>query len=374
MSPLSLKKKLALELWRKREQNMLQEHPLQQLFWECTLRCNLHCRHCGSDCKAQATQADMPKEDFLKVLDSIAARTNPHDVFVIISGGEPLMRPDLEECCAAIYAKGFPWGMVTNGLALTPERLVRLVKAGMHSITLSLDGLEADHNWMRCNPQSFRRVDEALTHLSTLNSSLLTLNFTYDVVTCVTRRNLPHLSDIRDYLLSKGVPRWRIFTVFPVGRAANDPDLQLSDTEFRSVFDFIRDSRRQSTLNSSLLTFNSSLVTTYGCEGFLGNYEGEVRDHLYTCQAGITIGSVLVDGSISACTSIRSDYHQGNIYQDDFMDVWEHRFQPYRNREWMRTGPCADCHLFRYCQGNGMHLRDGDGNLLLCHVQRLGSD
>jgi len=353
---------------------MLQEHPLQQLFWECTLRCNLHCRHCGSDCKAQATQADMPKEDFLKVLDSIAARTNPHDVFVIISGGEPLMRPDLEECCAAIYAKGFPWGMVTNGLALTPERLVRLVKAGMHSITLSLDGLEADHNWMRGNPQSFRRVDEALTHLSTLNSSLLTLNFTYDVVTCVTRRNLPHLSDIRDYLLSKGVPRWRIFTVFPVGRAANDPDLQLSDTEFRSVFDFIRDSRRQSTLNSSLLTFNSSLVTTYGCEGFLGNYEGEVRDHLYTCQAGITIGSVLVDGSISACTSIRSDYHQGNIYQDDFMDVWEHRFQPYRNREWMHTGPCADCHLFRYCQGNGMHLRDGDGNLLLCHVQRLGSD
>ena len=374
MSSLSLRKKLALELWRKREQNMLQEHPLQQLFWECTLRCNLHCRHCGSDCKAQATQADMPKEDFLKVLDSIAARTNPHDVFVIISGGEPLMRPDLEECCAAIYAKGFPWGMVTNGLALTPERLVRLVKAGMHSITLSLDGLEADHNWMRGNPQSFRRVDEALTHLSTLNSSLLTLNFTYDVVTCVTRRNLPHLSDIRDYLLSKGVPRWRIFTVFPVGRAANDPDLQLSDSEFRSVFDFIRNSRRQSSLHSSRSTLNSSLVTTYGCEGFLGNYEGEVRDHLYTCQAGITIGSVLVDGSISACTSIRSDYHQGNIYQDDFMDVWEHRFQPYRNREWMRTGPCADCHLFRYCQGNGMHLRDGDGNLLLCHVQRLGSD
>ena len=380
MSPLSLKKKLALELWRKREQNMLQEHPLQQLFWECTLRCNLHCRHCGSDCKAQATQADMPKEDFLKVLDSIAARTNPHDVFVIISGGEPLMRPDLEDCGAAIYAKGFPWGMVTNGLALTPERLVRLVKAGMHSITLSLDGLEADHNWMRGNPQSFQRVDEALTHLSTLhsqlltlNSSLLTLNFTYDVVTCVTRRNLPHLSDIRDYLLSKGVPRWRIFTVFPVGRAANDPDLQLSDSEFRSVFDFIRNSRR-STLNSSLLTLNSSLITTYGCEGFLGNYEGEVRDHLYTCQAGITIGSVLVDGSISACTSIRSDYHQGNIYQDDFMDVWEHRFQPYRNREWMRTGPCADCHFFRYCQGNGMHLRDGEGKLLLCHVQRLGSD
>ena len=391
--PLTLKKKLALELWRKREQNMLQEHPLQQLFWECTLRCNLRCRHCGSDCKAQATQADMPKEDFLRVLDSIAARTDPHKVFVIISGGEPLMRPDLEECCAAIYAKGFPWGMVTNGLALTPERLVGLVKAGMHSITLSLDGLEDDHNWMRGNPQSFRQVDQALTHLSTLirhfshPSGGAGGGLTYDVVTCVTRRNLPHLSDIRDYLHSKGVPRWRIFTVFPVGRAATDPDLQLTDAEFRSVFDFIRDSRRSShsslhssrsslhashsSLHSSRSTLHAPMAVTYGCEGFLGDYEGEVRDHLYTCQAGITIGSVLIDGSISACTSIRSNYHQGNIYQDDFMDVWEHRFQPYRNREWMRTGPCADCHLFHYCQGNGMHLRDSDGHLLLCHIHRL---
>jgi len=372
-TPLTLKKKLALELWRKREQNMLQEHPLQQLFWECTLRCNLRCRHCGSDCKAQATQADMPKEDFLRVLDSIAARTDPHKVFVIISGGEPLMRSDLEDCCAAIYAKGFPWGMVTNGLALTPERLVSLVKAGMHSITLSLDGLEDDHNWMRGNPQSFHQVDQALTHLSRLTHQLSLPSggvgggFTYDVVTCVTRRNLPHLSDIRDYLLSKQVPRWRIFTVFPVGRAATDPELQLTDTEFRSVFEFIRDSRRQ----SSMVNGQWSMAITYGCEGFLGNYEGEVRDHLYTCQAGISIGSVLIDGSISACTSIRSNYHQGNIYRDDFMDVWEHRFQPYRNREWMRTGPCADCHLFRYCQGNGMHLRDNDGHLLLCHIHRL---
>ena len=379
--PLSLRKKIALELWRKREHNMLQEHPLQQLFWECTLRCNLRCRHCGSDCKAQATQADMPKDDFLRVLDSIAAQTDPHQVFVIISGGEPLMRTDLEECCAAIYAKGFPWGMVTNGLALTPERLVRLVKAGMRSITLSLDGLEDDHNWMRGNPQSFQRVDQALTMLARIP------HLTYDVVTCITRRNLISLPHIRQYLIGKGVKRWRIFTVFPVGRAATDPDLQLSDEEFRSVFDFIRDTRKTTTCSSpcsphrggvrgglgEVAESQRSMSVTYGCEGFLGNYEGEVRDHLYTCQAGITIGSVLIDGSISACTSIRSDYHQGNIYQDDFMDVWEHRFQPYRNRAWMRTGPCADCQLFRYCQGNGMHLRDSEGRLLLCHVSRLTS-
>jgi radical SAM protein with 4Fe4S-binding SPASM domain len=184
----------------------------------------------------------------------------------------------------------------------------------------------------------------------------------FDIVTCVNQRNYPKLPELRDYLIAKGVRHWRIFTVFPVGRAAHDPELQLSDEEFKGVFEFIRSTRRE-----------GNIGLNYGCEGFLGNYEGEVRDHLFTCQAGVTIGSVLIDGSISACTSIRSDYHQGNIYHDDFMDVWEHRFIPYRNREWMRRDQCADCSYFRYCQGNGMHLRDGDGGLLLCHVKRLNS-
>lgn len=353
-TPLSLKKKIALELWHKREQNMLQDHPLQQLFWECTLRCNLYCRHCGSDCKTQSGRLDMPKEDFLRVLDSVARKTDPHGVFVVVSGGEPLMREDLEECCAAIYKKGFPWGMVTNGLYLTKERLQRLLKAGMHSVTISLDGLEEDHNWMRGNVRSFQCVDEAISMLVRKPPVM------FDIVTCVTRRNYSCLQELKEYLITKGVRRWRIFTVFPVGRAANDPMMRLTHEEFKGVFEFIRTTRRE-----------GKIQLDYGCEGFLGNYEGEVRDHLYTCQAGVTIGSVLIDGSISACTSIRSDYHQGNIYEDDFMEVWERRFHPCRNREWMRKDDCAGCSYFRYCQGGGMHLRDGDGKLLLCHIKRL---
>ena len=63
--------------------------------------------------------------------------------------------------------------------------------------------------------------------------------------------------------------------------------------------------------------------------------------------------------------------HQGNIYKDDFMEVWNNKYQPYRDREWMRKGECADCEFFRYCKGNGMHLRDGKGDLLFCHYKRL---
>ena len=146
IAPLSLRRKLALEIVRYAENQKTKEHPLRQLFWECTLRCNLNCKHCGSDCKKTAGLADMPKEDFLRVLDSIATKTDPHKVFVVITGGEPLMRTDLEECGRAIYERGFPWGMVTNGLALTEERLNRLMASGLHTATVSLDGFEDVHN------------------------------------------------------------------------------------------------------------------------------------------------------------------------------------------------------------------------------------
>lgn len=352
--PLSLKKKIALELWRRKQNIVREEHPLRQLFWECTLRCDLKCRHCGSDCKMQPESKDMPKEVFLRVLDGIAKKTDPHRVFVVITGGEPLMRRDIEECGRAIYEKGFPWGIVTNALHLTPQRWVGLQRAGIHTMSISLDGLEEDHNWMRGNEKSFQAVSRALDMLVAKG------DFVFDIVTCVNRRNYPKLDEIKEFLIAKGVKRWRVFTVFPMGRATLDPTMKLTSEEFRGVFDFIKRTREEGRIR-----------VDYGCEGFLGNYEGDVRNRLFSCQAGMTIGSVLADGSISACTSIRSDYHQGNVYEDDFMEVWEKRFLPYRNREWMKKDECASCKYFRYCQGGGMHLRDGEGKLLLCHLKRL---
>lgn len=364
--PLNLRHKLALEIAKNMQDLQVSEHKLQQLFWECTLRCDLQCRHCGSDCKTAPQKLagnrtacnyqDMPFADFARVLDSVARRQNPHEVFVVFSGGEPLMRQDLEECGAEVYRRGFPWGMVTNAFHLTDKRFERLLQSGIHSMTISLDGIEQDHDWMRGRNGSFQRVDHAIDMLVDHGELV------YDIVTCVNQRNYSKLTDIKEYLIKKGVKRWRVFSIFPVGRATEDPMMHISDQQYRGMLDFIRETRRE-----------GRILCDYGCEGFLGNYEGEVRDHFFACHAGVNVGSVLSDGSISACTSIRADYQQGNIYEDDFMDVWENRFEPYRNREWMRKDDCAECNYFRYCRGNGMHLRDADGKLLFCHLKRLTS-
>ena len=354
MTSLSLKKRIALELDRQVRENKKKLHPLRQLFWECTLRCNLKCKHCGSDCKVVAETPDMPAEDFLRAIDSITPHVDTHKLMIIFSGGEPLMRNDIEEIGAELHKREYPWGMVTNGMLLTEERLKRLLASGLRSVAVSLDGMENDHNWMRGHEASFQNAMRAIRLLAR------TSNLVWDVVTCVNGRNIKYLPAMKEMLYEAGVRDWRLFSIFPLGRAKQYPDFQLSNADFRAMMDFIKATRKEGKIRAS-----------YGCEGFLGEYEGEVRDHLYICNAGISAASILVDGSISACTSIRSKFYQGNIYKDDFWDVWDNRFHNYRYRDWARQGECADCDMFRYCEGNGMHLHDEEGKLLVCHLKRL---
>ncbi|MCL2738322.1 MAG: TIGR04133 family radical SAM/SPASM protein [Bacteroidales bacterium] len=350
----SLRKRIALTLFSKVKKNRAQMHTLNTLFWECTLRCNLSCLHCGSDCKAVANVPDMPARDFMRVIREIEPHVNPNHTMITFTGGEALLRDDLEACGLELYKRGFPWGLVSNGMLLNRKRLDSLLAAGLHSITISLDGFEEAHNWLRQHPQSYAKALNAVRMLTKEKEIV------WDIVTCVNRKNLHQLNDFKEFLIANDVKDWRIFTIFPVGRAAQFPEFQLSNQEFTSVLDFIRNTRKEKRIRLS-----------YGCEGFLGSYEMDVRDQFYQCYAGINVASVLADGSISACPSIRANFHQGNIYKDNFMDVWNNRFQPFRNRDWARTGLCADCSMFKYCEGNGMHLYDEDGKLLVCHYQRI---
>ena len=353
---MNLKKKIVLSLYQQHKQNQSKLHELTYLFWECTLRCNLNCIHCGSDCTKEAMAPDMPMEDFLKVLDKISTQVNPNKTMVVITGGEPLMRKDLEKCGEEIYKRGFPWGMVTNGFGLTAARFESLLNAGLRSITISLDGLNSEtHDWFRGKSGSWQKAIEAVERVAA------TPDLMYDVVTCVNKRNIGDLEAIKELFISKGVNRWRLFTVFPKGRAKENPLLQLSKEEFVRLMDFIKDTRKEGKIKAS-----------YGCEGYLGEYELEVRDSPFFCQAGIHIGSVLVDGSISACPSLRADYIQGNIYNDDFMKVWNEKYQIMRDRSWTKTGKCASCKSYKYCEGNGLHLRDEQtGEILCCHLDLL---
>lgn len=347
---------IQLEFGKQRNELRKRRRILTQLFWECTLRCNLRCIHCGSDCRAvERDRGEMPFADFVKVLDDVRKNINPKWLMVVTTGGEPLLRKDLLECGREITRRGFIWGMVSNGLLLTRSRLNDLINVGLKTIAVSLDGFEDEHNWMRGSRESFSSIERAIEAL--VDSKIL-----WDVITCVNRRNLSTLHDFKEWLIYKGVRKWRIFTIFPAGRALEHDDLHLTGEELRQLMDFIVETREEGRINLS-----------YSCEGFMGEYENRIRDYQFFCQAGINVASVRYDGAVSGCLSIRSNLDQGNIYEKPFSEIWKDGFEQYRDREWMHTGICEECKFWEYCEGNGMHLRGNNGELTLCNLSKMQS-
>jgi radical SAM enzyme (rSAM/lipoprotein system) len=283
----------------------------------------------------------MPFEDFLNAVLPLKNMYPPDSITVVITGGEPLLRKDLPDCGKQLRKNGFRWGIVTNGYLYDNQKHTELLSSGMGAITVSLDGLEMHHNWLRCNPKSFQNAVDAIEIIATSQ------RLNYDIVTCVNKLNINELEEIKQLLLSKKVKNWRLFTIAPIGRAAHNPDLHLSPKELHFLLAFIAKTRNEHKIN-----------TYFSCESYLGKYERKVRDTFFFCRAGVNIASVLIDGSISACPNIDRTFSQGNIYKDNIAEIWENKFQIMRHRQWAKKGICTTCKAFQHCKGGAMHLWD----------------
>lgn len=121
--------------------------------WNCTRRCNLACRHCYSDSDARWHE-EMSGEEGAAMLRDIAAFGSPA---LLLSGGEPLLRPDLFELIAEARSLGLAVTLSSNGTLLTPARARRLAGAGVRYVGISLDGIGAVHDAFRGRRGAFAR-------------------------------------------------------------------------------------------------------------------------------------------------------------------------------------------------------------------------
>jgi radical SAM protein with 4Fe4S-binding SPASM domain len=337
-----------------------QLHELGYLFIELTQRCNIDCLHCGSDCQVNCEQPDLPFDDILRVMREIKQHNDTHRVTVVLSGGEPLVYPRVFELGQALHELEYPWGMVTNGWGWN-ERAFELARAArLGSVTVSLDGLEAEHDWLRGRAGSFERATATIRRFVAEPFYQI-----IDAITCVNQRNLEQLDEVYELVKQLGLVRWRLFTISPIGRAPQIPELFLSPAQYQQLMRKILDWKERGEITVNLSE-----------SGYVGPcLERRVRDHDYFCMAGVRVGGIMVNGDILACPNIDRRFRQGNIFQDSFVDVWENRFHDFRDRRWTRQGRCARCEQWKHCQGNGMHLWDLDkGEPRLCHYQDFELD
>lgn len=354
----NIEKNLQNSAWRQGIKFNTKVHDLNYFFWETTLRCNLSCKHCGSSCGMNIHSAELDGDKVLQVFRDIAEHYDARKIMVAVTGGEPLVREDLFEILSEVSKMGFPWGMVTNGMLVNEDIVEKCFKAGMKTVSVSLDGLKSNHNWLRNNELSYDRAVNALKLF--VSSGYFE---TVEPITCISAKNINDLPEMYEHLKSIGVQNWRLFSIFPKGRATLNDQILLNKDLLLKLFAFIKDKRKN----------NYNFHISYSEEGYLGcDWEREVRDDFFYCGAGINVGGLLSDGTLSACPSLSKEWSQGNINEISFSKAWETRYENMRNRDWMKSGDCSKCNKWKYCNGSSLHLWDWkEGKTKVCHYRLL---
>lgn len=322
--------------------------PLKNLFLELTLRCNEHCLHCGSRCGEHDSPAELTSDQYKRILDQVKRDFGDHLPEIDVTGGEPLLRSDFYEIMGYANSLGFRWGMTSNATLIDREAARMLYECGMKTISVSIDGPENTHDTLRGRKGAFAAA------MNGINALIAHGGFGHiQITTVINHRNINELSEMFDMLSDVNVDSWRVINIEPIGRANDHPDLMLTDDEYRRMFDFIRDKRRE------------GYPVTYGCSHFLGaEYEREVRKWYFLCNAGIYTASILANGDIAACLDIerRPELIQGNILRDNLRDVWRDGFKTFRRDLSERNKKCRSCEHCEFCHGGAHHSWDYDRN------------
>ncbi|MFO1338587.1 MAG: heme d1 biosynthesis radical SAM protein NirJ [Burkholderiaceae bacterium] len=132
------------------------------VIWNLIRRCNLTCAHCYALSADHEYEGELSTAEVFGVMDDLKAFRVP---VLILSGGEPLLRPDLFEIAARAKAQGFYVGLSTNGTLIDEAMADRIAATGFDYVGISLDGLRETHDRFRRLQGAFDASLAALRHL-----------------------------------------------------------------------------------------------------------------------------------------------------------------------------------------------------------------
>ncbi len=307
------------------------------LVWEITLACDLGCKHCGSRA-GKARSSELSTEKCLALVDEFA-EAGIREITLI--GGEAYLRDDWHIIAAAISAAGMRCGITTGARNLNQDRVDKAVAAGVHSIGISIDGLEQTHDLLR-GPGSFKALMQAAERIADSPIRLATNSQ-------INRLSLPELPALADQIVAMGSKAWQIAITVPLGRAADRPELVLQPYDLLELFPLLVWLKRNRLDPGGVKLFPANNV------GYFGPYEAELRGgaHFSGCGAGKTALGVEADGSLKACPSLPSaDYVVGNL-EDKTLHALSQKGSGLETLKERTTkdlwGFCATCYYAEEC-------------------------
>ena len=324
-----------------------QEFIPKWIAWESTQRCNLNCIHCRCSSAADAAAGDFTTEEACRLIDDICEVSTP---VMVLSGGEPLLRPDIFEIAEYGTKKGLRMCMATNGTLITDEICARMKAAQIRMVSLSLDGSTAEiHDNFRNSPGAYDGVIRGAEILRR-NGIPFLINSSF------TKRNQSDIAATFKVAKGLGATAWYMFMIVPTGRGEEIMEELISPEDYEEILAW---HYQQEKHEDDILMRPTCAPHYYRIVPQMAKAEGvDFKRRSLTFSTGGGKGCIaaqsicLIDcfGNLKPCSYFHSSV--GNVKQIPFKELWFNSTVFNELRDFSRyKGKCGECEYINICGG-----------------------
>ena len=317
--------------------------------WEVTRRCNLSCVHCRSASTMNSFDTAFNTDEAKKLIDDIAAFSSP---VIVLSGGEPLLRPDLFEIASYGTEKGLRMCIATNGALVTDEVCEKMKAAGIKMVSMSLDGSNSGtHDNFRGQPGAFEGVVRAAGLFNKHGIQFL-INSSF------TKRNQKEIPEVMKVAKSLGAKAWYMFMIVPTGRGEEIMAELVTKEDYEELLKWHYETEKH---ESDMLMRPTCAPHYYRIVPQM-NKLAEEGDKLERrtlkfstggakgCLAGQVICLITAEGDVFPCSYF--PHSAGNVKETPFRDIWENAPLFHDLRDFKKyKGKCGVCEYINVCGG-----------------------
>jgi radical SAM protein with 4Fe4S-binding SPASM domain len=324
------------------------ETKIQAVSWNITRLCNLKCTHCYLPAGFVDTNefpsgyyrdSELTQSQCFRVIDEIA-EVNPN-ILLILTGGEPLLRPDILKISDYAARTGFLVVMGTNGVLLNDETVQRMSDHGVAGVGISLDAVDP------VNHDKFRGMEGAWEGTMNGVEALKRANLDFLVQTSVTRWNYDEVPQIVDFAYELGAKVFNLYFLVRTGRGKTVMDITPAQYE-----------RMLSTLFELQAKYHGKMLVAAKCAPHYKRviYEQQSDSPFLqaypsgTCPCGIYYCRITPEGDLTPCPYMPVSV--GNLKKESFATLWNQSkvFQELRDRK-LLEGKCGVCEFRDVCGG-----------------------
>ena len=320
---------------------------LRMIAWEVTRNCNLDCVHCRAAAGRGPYENELSTEECFHLLDDIVSFSRP---VIILTGGEPLLRPDIFKIAQYAADRGLRTVMAVNGTLLTEEIARKILDVGIKRISISIDGAEAPGH------DSFRGVEGAFRGALSGIEAAKEAGLEFQLNTTVTKRNIAELPALLNLSVKLGAAAHHIFLLVPTGRGEELKEEEISPLVYEETLNWFSLQEGRMPIKVTCAPHYYRILRQKGMnkgKQQVAGEKGEAAPHMSIsggCLGGKSFCFISHTGQLQPCGYL--ELNCGNVRKEGFEKAWKESeiFNRLRDIDNLK-GKCGRCEFRKICGG-----------------------